>query len=98
MLCAFVTAVTRYVDDRHLFARMGGDEFVLIFPPGMVRQDVERALADIRQACAVPLEICPGERICIEFACGLTFWPEGETSFQAVMRQADTAMYRDKKR
>lgn len=98
VLCAFVTAVTHYVDDRHLFARMGGDEFVLIFPPGMVRQDVERALADIRQACAVPLEICPGERICIEFACGLTFWPEGETSFQAVMRQADTAMYRDKKR
>ena len=37
------------------------------------------------------------KQVCIEFACGLAFWPEGENSFQAVLRQADTAMYRDKK-
>lgn len=98
VLCAFVAAVTRYVDGRHLFARMGGDEFVLIFPPDMERQDVEKTLGGIREACAVPLEVRPGEQVRIEFACGLTFWPAGENSFQAVLRQADTAMYRDKKR
>lgn len=98
VLCAFVAAVTRYVDTRHLFARMGGDEFVLIFPPGTEREEVDKTLAGIRQTCAEPLELCPGEQVCIEFACGLAFWPEGENSFQAVLRQADTAMYRDKKR
>ncbi|WP_297229016.1 diguanylate cyclase [uncultured Desulfovibrio sp.] len=98
VLCAFVAAVTRYVDGRHLFARMGGDEFVLIFPPDTAREEVKKTLAGIRRTCAEPLELCPGERVCIEFACGLTFWPEGENSFQAVLRQADTAMYRDKKR
>lgn len=98
VLCAFVAAVTRHVDERHLFARMGGDEFVLIFPPGLSRQEVEKTLADIRQACAVPLEVCPDERVCMEFACGLALWPEGEDSFQSVLRQADSAMYRDKKR
>ena len=98
VLCAFVAAVTRYVDTRHLFARMGGDEFVLIFPPGTEREEVDKTLAGIRQTCAEPLELSPGERVCIEFACGLAFWPEGEDSFQAVLRQADAAMYRDKKR
>lgn len=98
VLCAFVAAVMQHVDDRHLFARMGGDEFVLIFPPGLSRQEAERTLAGIRQTCAVPQEICPGERVGTEFACGLTFWPEGEHSFQSVLRQADAAMYRDKKR
>lgn len=98
VLCAFVAAVTRHVDERHLFARMGGDEFVLIFPSGLSRQEVEKTLAAVRQECAAPLEICPGELVRTEFACGLVCWPEGEGSFQAVLRQADAAMYCDKKR
>lgn len=98
VLCAFVAAVMQHVDERHLFARMGGDEFVLIFPPDMPQRDVEETLAGIRQACAVPLEVGRGAHVCTEFACGLTFWPEGEDGFQGVLRQADTAMYRDKKR
>ena len=98
MLCAFVAAVTRHVDERHLFARMDGDEFVLIFPPDQSRQKVEETLSAVRQACATPLEICPGQQVRTEFACGLAFWPEGESSFQAVLRLADSAMYRDKNR
>ena len=98
VLCAFVAAVTRHVDERHLFARMGGDEFVLIFPPDLSRQQVEETLSAVRQACAVPLEIRPGRQVRTEFACGLAFWPEGEDSFHAVLRQADSAMYRDKNR
>ena len=98
VLCAFVAAVTRHVDERHLFARMGGDEFVLIFPPDLSRQQVEETLSAVRQACAVPLEIRPGRQVRTEFACGLAFSPEGEDSFHAVLRQADSAMYRDKNR
>lgn len=98
VLCAFVNAVFRHVDKRFLLARIGGDEFVLLFPVGLTRLEVEQTIADIRRTYGEPLELCGGMRLYCRFACGLVFWPEQEGDFQAVLHRADIAMYRDKHR
>lgn len=96
VLRTFVNAVSRHVDERFLLARIGGDEFVLLFPVGMTRLEVEQTIADIRRTYGEPLELCGGVRLYCRFACGLAFWPEQEGDFQAVLHRADIAMYRDK--
>ncbi|HJA79383.1 MAG TPA: sensor domain-containing diguanylate cyclase [Candidatus Desulfovibrio intestinavium] len=96
MLKAFVRAVYRHVTAGTLLARIGGDEFVILFPAGVAYAEVKRVIAAIRETYAEPLELRTGEALRCEFACGLAFWPEREDNFQAVLHKADIAMYRDK--
>lgn len=98
VLRAFVAAVQRHADERCLLARIGGDEFVLLFPVGMSRLQVRDLVDAIRRAYGEPLKLRQGELIQCDFACGLAFWPEWEENFQAVLHRADVAMYRDKHR
>lgn len=98
VLQAFVRAVHLHVDEDCVLARIGGDEFVILFPVGTALAQAKRVIAAIRRTFAEPLELRSGDELCCDFACGLVFWPEREENFQAVLHRADIAMYRDKHR
>ncbi|CDP50663.1 hypothetical protein [Devosia sp. DBB001] len=79
-----------------MLARLGGDEFCLLLPETNAEQALEvgRKLADtLRQN---PLQ-WKGQRIAITLSIGVAEWSaEHGNSFEALMTQADAALYRVK--
>jgi two-component system, chemotaxis family, sensor kinase Cph1 len=77
-------------------ARLGGDEFVVLLP----RTDAEGAalVADrIRQSLVEPIAISPELRLTIGAAIGVALAAEPERP-RHLLKRADAAMYRDKRR
>jgi diguanylate cyclase (GGDEF)-like protein len=80
-----------------LLARFGGDEFVLLIEilhrPEAAGAVAERLLA----ALAEPLPV-DGERLQLSASIGIGIYPRDGDSAEALLRNADTAMYRSKER
>lgn len=84
-----------------LVARMGGDEFVVLFHPSPADPaDVStQALAkaeQLRAAMAQPFSLPDGQRIRTSISIGMSLQPGGLGSPDDAMREADTAMYQAK--
>jgi diguanylate cyclase (GGDEF)-like protein/PAS domain S-box-containing protein len=82
---------------RNSFARMGGDEFTIVFPdlqrPEEAVQTAERLLAGLR----TPFEVDDYE-FAITASLGLSFYPTDAHDAGTLLRHADAAMYRAKNR
>jgi diguanylate cyclase (GGDEF)-like protein/PAS domain S-box-containing protein len=76
-------------------ARLGGDEFTLIFP-GMARAvDVAKVADKILEALRQPFRL--GEReLFVTGSIGISLYPEDGDDPEALVKNADTAMYRAK--
>ena len=75
-------------------ARIGGDEFVLLFE----RNDVDacqRMLQQTIDAIAVPVQVGSGSHP-LAGSIGVTFFPHDDVEPEALLRHADQAMYRAK--
>lgn len=75
--------------------RYGGDEFVVLL--GEIAQpDHAYAVADkIREAAAAPLVI-DGHKVSLQLSIGVSVYPDHGQSADALMKQADNAMYKVK--
>ena len=79
-------------DDCELF-RTGGDEFILV-----VSGDAERARAEADRllvTCALPLDVS-GYTLQLTASIGISLYPEHGTSLDALVKHADSAMYKAK--
>lgn len=78
-----------------LFARMGGDEFALLFP-GVGKADTVKKLCDsIFQCLRESVNLGPHE-IYTSTSIGIALYPNHGTSPHALMKNAEAAMYRAK--
>ncbi|GGK44070.1 hypothetical protein GCM10008955_42310 [Deinococcus malanensis] len=77
-------------------ARMGGDEFALIFTDVAEAASTERILTRIRQAFSAPF-LLEDQEIYVHWSLGLTIFPDDADQSEALLTQADTAMYRAKR-
>ena len=78
-----------------LVARIGGDEFVLLFPD--VEPDVvERLVRNVRGVFANPYRVGRDEHR-LDGSVGVSRAPDHGRSFEELMHHADTAMYRAKR-
>lgn len=76
-------------------ARMGGDEFVVLMPMPMTREDAEGMAARIVDALARPYAV--GEAAAdISASVGIALYPLDAKDAEALLRCADRAMYRAK--
>ena len=84
-----------------LVARMGGDEFVVLFhpspadPASLSTQALAKA-EQLRTAMAQPFSLPDSQQIRTSISIGVSLQPRGLGSADDAMREADTAMYQAK--
>lgn len=75
-----------------LLARLGGDEFVFVDTTVVAREDAELAGARILEAIGDAYEL-RGHDIVITASVGITLLSDGYVSVEAILQNADAAMY-----
>ncbi len=75
-----------------LVARLGGDEFTLILSGLANIADVHQIVQDAMLRLAEPF-LLGGQQVHISTSAGITFYPEDATQVEALLKNADQAMY-----
>ncbi len=96
LIKSFVNQVKLFLPDDYIFARYGGDEFVIVLPglssveATVIMEDMSRFFNQytIREA-DFPLTI--------SFCYGLVCFPDESSSYDEVLKLADNRMYRQKR-
>lgn len=73
-------------------ARIGGDEFVIVMPDFRTVEDVERSGRQIIRNVSQPVEV-GGRGIGLTVSVGIAIYPEGGSTDEELLRNADSAMY-----
>jgi diguanylate cyclase (GGDEF)-like protein/PAS domain S-box-containing protein len=76
-------------------ARIGGDEFVLLLPELGRTQDVARVARKVVESVREPFRIDERE-IYVTASLGVSLYPDDGDTAEALLKNADTAMYRAK--
>ena len=82
-------------------ARIGGDEFALVLdlkPDLPLEDQISSFAARIHQAVESPFEVEAGQRATVAMSMGVAFFPRDGESPDALLRQADQALYQAKGR
>jgi diguanylate cyclase len=92
---ALLREVTRRMrlalEERHLLARIGGDEFVVLFRTSAGLHDPAKAADNLVNAMAYPF-IVEGRKLQVGASIGLARYPEDAASAEDLMRKADAAL------
>ena len=91
-VAARLTAAVRVAD---VVARLGGDEFVVLIEGKAAATNAARVARKIEQACGMLFDI-GGQRIRSATSIGIAIYPQDGTDAQALMKNADLAMYHAK--
>ena len=91
LLANMVQAIVRPSD---AFARLGGEEFVLLLPNAASGQ-AERVLTRIQQELAREPMVCDGAPVTLRFSAGVADW-DGNESLETLMTRADKGLYEAK--
>jgi len=73
-------------------ARLGGDEFTVIMGELHDLESVERVVSDILEKLAKPFSLGTGN-IYVSASIGITLYPDDATTIDALLKNADQAMY-----
>lgn len=95
LICAVADNLRQVVRDDDTLARVGGDEFVLLFED---IEDIDRLgfmIERIQQALAKPIEL-PDQVVNMTASMGICLYPEDGSNASELMRNADAAMYHAK--
>ncbi len=85
--------VVRRVDT---LARIGGDEFAVIYSEFQQIQSVTEFARRFRRVLAEPIRV-EGRELRVNASLGVTVYPEGDSLPKDLLRQADLALYRAKR-
>ena len=97
VLIAIANRVKEMLRKLDIFARYGGEEFVVILPETPLIQGLVVA-AKLREEIEIALFEYEGERVPVTISIGITEAKETDRQYQAIVKRADSLMYRAKDR
>jgi len=97
LLQAVAERLTSCVREGDTVARLAGDEFTLLLPGIHYAEDVATISRKLLDALRKPFEL-DGHDVRITASGGVALFPEDGETEQALLKSADTAMYRAKER
>jgi diguanylate cyclase (GGDEF)-like protein len=92
LLIVLSEAVRDRLRDGDTLARWGGDEFVLLIPDMKSSQDIREVVAKIADITREPLTV-DGAEFAVTFSMGVTIYPDDADNLDALLSQADRAMF-----
>lgn len=95
LLIAAAARLSSCVREADTVARLGGDEFTLLIEDVPVLSEVDRLLERLQQKLSEPLRLDHHE-LFIGASIGVALYPRDGDSAEALLKNADTAMYRAK--
>ena len=91
-ICNICSTEIRNID---FFARYGGEEFIILLPESELAGAVKTA-ERIQKSLASNCPSFEGNEITVTLSLGICTVSDSHTNFEAVIKDADTAMYRAK--
>ena len=85
------------VPEAGLIARVGGDEFALLLPPGSTAEQAQRAAERLLREIEQPFRF-QGLTLLVRASAGIAVFPEHGRDVETLMQRADIAMYSAKAR
>jgi len=95
LLMLLARRLQEHVRPSDVVARLGGDEFALLTERIGQERDAVALAARLMEALRPPFHVA-GQELRVSASIGITFGSLGYTSAEAVLRDADTAMYKAK--
>jgi diguanylate cyclase (GGDEF)-like protein len=92
LLCEVTRRLRLALEERHLLARIGGDEFVVLFRSSQDPHEPEAAAETLVNAMAYPF-LVEGMKLQLGASIGLARYPADAASAEDLMRKADAALY-----
>ena len=94
LLCAVAQRLTTALRKVDTLARLGGDEFIIALP-GVRTAGAAEVACRLIDVCAAPFSL-GGHELTISPSLGISLYPVDGTDFEALLRNADAAMYKAK--
>ncbi|MAQ61347.1 MAG: hypothetical protein CMQ10_04640 [Gammaproteobacteria bacterium] len=95
LLSSICQRLNRWLDSAHVFARFGGDEFILFLPSVRDLDEAQTLCLRALDLMREPIDVA-GYTLSCGASFGLARYPDHGTTIDALIQAADTAMYHSK--
>ncbi len=95
VLVAFTDTCRKNIREIDVFARVGGDEFVVLLPE-TEREEAYKAVERVQLALAAQPVYLGGQPVIVTFSAGITSMTDMVESLDELLARADSALYRAK--
>ena len=95
LLVAIAKRLLKCVNQEHLIARLGGDEFVIYLPNIKNKKEAQNLASKIIKSLSETYDL-KGIMVNISASIGISFSPEDGETTEALIKNADAAMYEAK--
>ncbi len=97
LLVAVARRLESVVPERSLVARMGGDEFVIVAPPGLGWRELRALAQQVVEALRAPFELDDSREVLVcPASVGVTATSGRDVGVDELLSEADLALYRAK--
>lgn len=86
----------QYSDERHIFSRIGGDEFIIVFKDTVDPAEISAFFALVDETMKKPVPVNQAQTFVITFSQGWAFYPNDAANIDDLISRADDAMYKNK--
>ena len=95
LLAAIGARLQESLREADTVARLGGDEFLILVPDVVSEVEVEKIAERLLQSVSEPRDL-NGRKVVIHCSVGIAIYPDNGESVEALMANADNAMYQAK--